>query len=58
MPFIFEFFGNAEKAIQESTRVSKDRAIFFGSIPIPERKSNDATIRGKLFFQRRTKTFI
>jgi SAM-dependent methyltransferase len=43
------FFGNAEKAIQESTRVSKDRAIFFSSVPISERKSNNATIRGKLF---------
>ena len=43
------FFGNIEKAILESTRVSKEYAIFFGSVPIPERKSNDAIIRGKLF---------
>jgi len=43
------FFGCVEKVIHESTRVSKDCAIFFGSVPVPERKSNDATIRGRLF---------
>jgi len=52
------FFNNAEKAIHESTRVSKDRAIFFGSVPIPERKSNDVIIRGKLFSKEELKNIF
>ena len=52
------FFGNIEKAILESTRVSKEYAIFFGSVPIPERKSNDAIIRGKLFSKEELKNIF
>ncbi len=52
------FFSNIEKAILESTRVSKEYAIFFGSVPIPERKSNDAIIRGKLFSKEELKNIF
>jgi len=52
------FFSNIEKAILESTRVSKECAIFFGSVPIPERKSNDAIIRGKLFSKEELKNIF
>ena len=45
----FNFFRDLKKVIQESTRVSGKNALFYGSVPIPERKSEHAVIRGNLF---------
>lgn len=54
----FNFFRNVEKVIRESTRVSKNQAIFLGSVPIPERKSKNAVIRGKLYSEEELKKFF
>lgn len=45
----FNFFQNLRKTIQEATRVSQRNATFYGSVPIPERKSDSAVIMGTLF---------
>jgi len=54
----FNFFSDLEKVIQEITRVSKEKAFFVGSIPIPERCQANTTIRGKLYSERELKIFF
>ena len=44
--------------IQEINRVSKDKAIFLGSVPVPERNRLNSTIRGQLFPESKIKAFF
>ena len=54
----FNFFADLEKVIQEINRVSKDKAIFLGSVPVPERNRLNSTIRGQLFPESKIKAFF
>ena len=43
------FFDDMEAFISEVKRVLKPGGIFFGSLPLPEKKPAKATIHGKLY---------
>lgn len=54
----FNFFQELRIVIQEATRVSQKNAIFYGSVPIPERKMDSAVIRGTLFSEAELKNLF
>jgi ubiquinone/menaquinone biosynthesis C-methylase UbiE len=68
MPFNNEFFdvvicdlslnfiGNIEVFIKELKRVMKKEAVFYCSVPIPERKDPKVKIRGRLYSENELKT--
>ncbi len=42
------FFDDMDKAVKEASRVMKNNAVFFGSVPVPERNKKNTVIRGNL----------
>lgn len=42
------FFSDLEKVLTEAARVMKQGAVFFGSVPVPERNTKGSLIRGTL----------
>lgn len=54
----FNFFPDLKKTIQEISRLTKNNGLFLGSVPVPERKRMQTTIRGHLFTESEIKTFF
>ncbi len=52
------FFDNIESFLKELIRVLKFKAIFFCSVPIPERKPQNSKIRGTLYSEKKLKTIF
>jgi len=54
----FNFFPDLIKVIQEISRVTGDKAIFLGSVPVPEKNQINSKIRGQLYSENELKTFF
>lgn len=52
------FIGNIETFIKELKRVMKNEAVFYCSVPVPEKKSPKVTIHGKLYTENELKIFF